>query len=151
MTALASGNRPHPLVREILHKRDKRAPFKPGVGIQKDEDLMAGLRHGPSQRARLASIGLANEAHTRIDCDNFLYHRGGVVHRAVVDDEQFHLPGVAGVEDRQEGRVNDFFFVVSGDDDGHRRVKSEEFVALPVMLGGQNRDQDSTDDDQPGG
>ena len=137
------------VVVEVLRGSQQEVRFVPRVRVENDDDLPGGAGDRPVESRRLARGLAAGDAdHVGNQGRHSLSDGGGLVHRAVLDDEDLHeLLRVLKAFRTSDRAFDDDFFVLGRDDDADPReidrVPQGPLVErFPPALGHPHADDD---------
>src|SRR5207249_11999963 len=87
-----------------------------GIRIDKNDEFVPGYGDSPLQGACFPVILLTNQPDSSISGRYFLHFNGSIIARAVIDDDDLQFALIVCFQERLECCVDDFAFVVGGDD-----------------------------------
>src|SRR5690348_15106129 len=93
------------------------------IRIDENDEFVRGCRDAALQGASFPAILLTNQADSSVRGRYFLNLNRGIVTRAVIDHDDLQLTLIVGLQERLECCMDNFAFVVGGNDDTSRFSK----------------------------
>src|SRR6188472_3351586 len=94
-----------------------------GIRIDENDEFVRRRRDPALQGTSFPEVLLTNQADSSVGGRYLLNLNGGIVTRTVIDHDDLQLTLILGLQERLECCVDDFAFVVSGNDDTDRFSK----------------------------